>query len=93
MLIMSFLSSKQLHSWWLDANAYTETTRPLFAKASGFPLSLYVTKKMQSSASDAVYTPLQKQDITEQEIDKLVRLGYLKNNKFSGVLIFLYFHV
>nr|XP_011415523.3 metaxin-1 [Crassostrea gigas] len=61
-----------LHSWWLDANAYTETTRPLFAKASGFPLSLYVTKKMQSSASDAVYTPLQKQDITEQEIDKLI---------------------
>lgn len=88
-----FVFQTQLHSWWLDANAYTETTRPLFAKASGFPLSLYVTKKMQSSASDAVYTPLQKQDITEQEIDKLVRLGYLKNNKFSGVFIFLYFHV
>lgn len=81
---MLLIFQTQLHSWWLDANAYTETTRPLFAKASGFPLSLYVTKKMQSSASDAVYTPLQKQDITEQEIDKLVRLGYLEKKKFSG---------
>lgn len=91
---MLLIFQTQLHSWWLDANAYTETTRPLFAKASGFPLSLYVTKKMQSSASDAVYTPLQKQDITEQEIDKLVRLGYLgKKKDFLEVFIFLYFHV
>lgn len=44
---------------------------------------------MQSSASDAVYTSLQKQDITEQEIDKLVRLGYLE--KFSrGIELFVF---
>lgn len=86
---MLLIFQTQLHSWWLDANAYTETTRPIFAKASGFPLSLYVTKKMQSSASDAVYTSLQKQDITEQEIDKLVRLGYLE--KFSrGIELFVF---
>nr|XP_022334033.1 metaxin-1-like [Crassostrea virginica] len=61
-----------LHSWWIDANAYTETTRPLFAKATGFPLSLYVTKKMQTYAWNAVYQPLQRLDATEQEIDKLI---------------------
>ena len=68
------LISVQLHSWWVDANAYTETTRPLYAKATGFPLSLYVTKKMQTSAWNAVYQPLQRLDATEQEIDKLVCL-------------------
>ena len=68
------LISVQLHSWWIDANAYTETTRPLYAKATGFPLSLYVTKKMQTSAWNAVYQPLQRLDATEQEIDKLVCL-------------------
>ena len=68
------LTSVQLHSWWIDANAYTETTRPLYAKATGFPLSLYVTKKMQTSAWNAVYQPLQRLDATEQEIDKLVCL-------------------
>ncbi|XP_062621655.1 metaxin-1-like [Saccostrea cucullata] len=61
-----------LHSWWVDAQAYTETTRPLYARMCGFPLSLYVPQKMMSSATDSVYTPLTKPDLTEQEIDKLI---------------------
>ncbi|XP_048731783.1 metaxin-1-like [Ostrea edulis] len=66
------LKPAYLHSWWVDAHAFTETTRPLYAKACGFPLSLYVTKKMMTSASNEVYTPLQKQDVTEEDIDKLI---------------------
>lgn len=66
-----------LYQWWMDGKTYVELTRPWYAKAVGFPLSLYWPPRKQSSCRARLMAQFGTSCINESEIETLV----LKNAK------------
>ena len=64
----------QLYQWWMDGKTYVELTRPWYAKAVGFPLSLYWPPRKQSSCRARLLAQFGSSCISESEIETLVRL-------------------
>lgn len=58
-----------LHTWWIDSQAYVDVTRPWYAKASPFPLNLFVPGSRQKWANKRVFVGKGSENISETDVE------------------------
>lgn len=66
------LSAFQLHIWLLDADSYDNLTRPLYTKATRFPMKFWLAGQLQKAAHKRVYNPLITENTDESVVESVV---------------------
>lgn len=79
----------KLYQFWVDGKTFVELTRPWYGKAVGFPFSMYLPLRKQSTSRTRLMSVFGSSCVNDTELETLVRLPPLSCFDHFAVCLFL----